>query len=1171
MVATALRRRAPLALALLLAAPPLAASWWDLHQADGRLDLEAAALHAVELVADEPAGADAVAAAGWWRRHAVNLSSPADLLDAAEGSRDAELGWALALLEGELRGRPPAGSLARAEVAGPFGVFDVLDLERFVVPGDADLPPLGTRFSDPAEPFRLQLTSLDGRVGPPQLMTASGVYLVAWTLEVAAALEGWLVVEGEGGFNLELDGVEADRRRDCGVLAPATSWYRVRLAPGRHRLRLELASRSVPWARVGLLDDDGAPLPVVLVEGGERAVTAESTVTAAAPPARAALEARLGSEETVAGLLLAAELARLRREPAAERRWLERAAKLDPESPWPHLGLAWFMLTEETGASRSADLRTAGDHLRRVREVPAAGLAARLLAVRERRVEDAERLLTELVASHGDDVRVAQLWVQEATQRGWVREAEEGLKGLVERLPSSPAVSDLRLEVLRALDRWGERTALLGELALIEPPSPARVDALASGCLSETAVGVVEALLERAEDPGFDAALIRLRAERGELAEARRLLAAARARWGTLRVFDELGLVLSADDEGRLAAALADALERSPSDLSLNTLAWRLGGEPFWQKHTVELDEVRDLWTASTEGLDSVLLLDQAVERLYPDGSSLYYYHGVSRAITPAGVRQATSLQRLPDSHLLKVRVVKPDGRVVVPPEVGADGGSLVLTGVEPGDLVEEEYVARVPATGASRRGHLPPYIYRFADTQRAFGWSEYVLLVPDGIDLRVDGLLDGLEHERSRRDDLEVLLWRSRLAPPLVPEPFAPPAQELLPWVTYGFNVSWQDVGDRVRDRALSVLRSSPELDRWAAALATPASPVEEARVLVEALFERVEAGRSMLTLGSSAGESFSDGEGNRLGILAAVLAGRGWQVDLVLARPRLLAGGHLEVPSDQTFGRPLLRASRDGQEVWFDADEDRRGVDWISSELQGGDGLLLPLSDPSSPVRLLAELPTFADDQPVERVRLRARILEDGAGHLALETVLTGAQGEQLMAQVRSLPEDRVGLLYQQMAGSLFPGATRVEGTVERTADGVTLRLALALPEACEPAGAALQCRSLLLSRPLVPALATLPQRRHPLVLAVPVRQHLELEIEPPEGWRASWRPRRLEAEWGSLVETLEQEGPVIRSVVRLELPAQRVAAEDYPRFARFCHAVDELAARPPRLERP
>ena len=61
-----------------------------------------------------------------------------------------------------------------------------------------------------------------------------------------------------------------------------------------------------------------------------------------------------------------------------------------------------------------------------------------------------------------------------------------------------------------------------------------------------------------------------------------------------------------------------------------------------------------------------VLLLDQAVERIFADGSSLYYYHGLSRANTPVGARRASVLQPLPDAHLIKVRILKPDGSVVI-------------------------------------------------------------------------------------------------------------------------------------------------------------------------------------------------------------------------------------------------------------------------------------------------------------------------------------------------------------------------------------------------------------------------------------------------------------------------------------------------------------------------
>jgi hypothetical protein len=109
---------------------------------------------------------------------------------------------------------------------------------------------------------------------------------------------------------------------------------------------------------------------------------------------------------------------------------------------------------------------------------------------------------------------------------------------------------------------------------------------------------------------------------------------------------------------------------------------------------------------------------------------------------------------------------------------------------------------------------------------------------------------------------------------------------------------------------------------------------------------------------------------------------------------------------------------------------------------------------------------------------------------------------------------------------------------------------------------------CRALVFTKPLLPILAAVPSRRYPLIMPVPVLQRNELEIVLPEGYDIEGRPRRLETRWGSVIETVERDGRRHRSVLRLELPAQTVAPEDYPEFARFCHAVDELNSRPPVL---
>ena len=1164
--------RSLLLVAALLISLPVSAGWWEVFEADASMDLVAAREAALTTLSGDAAGADAVAVATWWLANLNNLPAPEEGLASAAEGRDPELGFVLARIETELASRPPAGALLEAELAGPFGVFSTLDLERGVVPPDGELPPPNTLWKDPAVPFRVKLRPAGGRHGPPLSMAVDGVYLVAWNLVAENDITGWLVLEADGGFNLALDGRPVDRRRNCGFEDPATNWYRLALSKGAHRLRLELGSAPSPKVRVSLLDQNGFPLRGVSStdEMGNR--WASSTVESSLPPASAALADRLETGGgTARELMLAAFLARGRGDRRGELEWLEAAAAAEPESPWPAFAIARHLFLENQGGDDGEGSRRTAELLREVGEIPRSQLLERALALRERRGEDAERILEGLMQDHGDDVRILWIWVREAVSRGWAREAEESLALLEAALPGSRGVTGLRLEVLASLQRWRERGQLLRALASATPVEARWIGQLASSCLVDEALAATEALVEDVEDPDIDIQLVQLHLEGGDLESAADQLERARARWGDLRTLDELDLLLVGGDDEGLGKALEGALARNPSDLQLLTLAWRRGATSFFEAFRVEAREFaaknRDLEGDS----DVTLLLDQAVERIFPDGSSLYYYHGLTRANTPVGTRRASVLQPLPNAYLLKVRILKPDGRVVVPSNLQAGQGVITLDDVDSGDLVEEEYVAQVAATGASRHGHLPPYIYRFADPNRAFGLSEYVLLVPPEVDLQVDGNFEGLERGEQEWQGLRMLRWSAERVAPVPTEPFAPPAQDLIPWLNYGFGVTWQDVGDAVRDRLLPILDTSPDLRRWSRALLEHDDAEAAVRALVVGVVDTVEAGGGELAAGITAGESFSRRRGNRLGIIAAVLGEAGWDVDLVLTRAWTQRGRRLEVPTLDAFPAAVLRVARAGDEVWIDVREERRGVNHINPLFQGADGLVLPLTRPDQPVTLLAELPSFPNPDLVETATVRAVISPQGDARLAFKMPLRGAQAEALLERVSTVPEDRVAMVYRQMAVSIFPGADEVVGGVERVDERVMMELEMTVPEACEREGEELVCRALVLSHPLVPVLASLPERIHPLILRVPLERRLELELVEPPGWRLVDRPpRRLAADWGSVSEEFERNGRSHRSVMRLEIPAQTVEPPDYPGFARFCHAVDELTTRPPRLKR-
>ncbi|RLE25791.1 MAG: hypothetical protein DRJ65_06950 [Acidobacteria bacterium] len=1146
------------------------ATWWDVHLADSQMDLMRARTQALEIIEGDSRSPDAVAVAGWWLDTLDSLPNPGEILEITTPPINPELAFILSLIESELSAMPPAGVLGDAELSGPWGVFGRLGLERDVVPADTGLPPLGTAWNGPGTHYRVQIASDDGRIAVPPSLLLGGVALAAWTIDVTDAIDGYLVIEAQADFNLEVDGTSVDTIRFAGIDDPEVNWYRVQLAPGQHRLRVAMAPQGIASVRPSLFDSEAGP--IILSPAGAtepEPVWAPSTITPSTPPTP-----QIDTSDTAAvpELLHAAAVARLRGDTPLQKSLLDQALAMAPDEPMVHLAVGTFFLLRPTGEAPEVAAGHAAEHLRQCRSVPITGLAERLLATRQNRVEDAERLQERLIEDHPLDVRVLRLRITQAVHRGWPQEAADALVALESVLGPTESVERLRLQVLEGLEHWSEYQNVLHSLATRAPLRRDHIAQLAEGCSTELAVSLIDTLRRRVRDPGLDADRIRLllRSERPD--EARTALDQALETWGPLPHLNglDLSLTLGSADAGT-SPSIAKSLAWNPADLELLTLAWRRDAvEPFWAPYQVSVEDIAGSSSVSEEGVDVVLLLDQAVERVFPDGSSLYYYHGLSKALTPAGARQASALEQMSGAVRITLAIIKPDGRKIVPAEITPTSRGISMGEVEAGDLIEEEYVAPVPAISPNVPGHLSPYVYRFADSVRAFGWSEYILVHPSNIDLGIEGLFTGLEVTTESHGDLTVRKWRAKDVPATPDEPFGPPIQELLPWVTYGFGVDWVTVGDNLRNRMIPVVRATRELRHFAEQNLKGESPTDQMRSLVSALLDTVKAGNAILDLSVSAGAALSRGQGNRLGVLAAMLLSADWEVDLALSRPAPFAGTHLGVPSADAFNLPLLRARQGSSEIWIDLQEETSGVDHLSPILQGSDALMLPLSDPDAEAFLLSELPTFPNPHLEEHTALEAVINADGGAEVVFTMWLQDAQATRFSENLRSVPSDRRDMVFSRLASGLFPGAENVRGEVLQHNERLEVRFLMDLPDACVETGATLQCRGLVSASALAPVLASLSERRQPLVIQLPILRREDVVIQPPRGWKARRPARRLSTSWGLVKETIENIQGHQRSTLNLEIPAVTVAPESYPEFARFCRAVDELISRPPRFER-
>ncbi len=1167
------------------------ATWWDVRLADAQMDLGRARTQALKVVEGNSRSPDAVAAAAWWLGTLDSLPNPGEILEIATPPINPELAFVLGLIESELVAMPPAGVLIDAEISGPWGAFGRLDLERDVVPPDIGLPPLGTPWNGPGTHYRVRIASEDGRIAVPPSLLLGGVVLTAWTIDVTDAVDGYLVVEAQADINLEVDGTSVDRIRFAGIDDPEVNWYRMQLAPGRHRLRVAMAPQGLASVRLSLFDSEAGPIILSPADPTEHEPAwAPSTVTPGSPPTP---NIDPPGEGTAPELLRAVAVARLRGDAPLQKVLLDQALAVAPDEPMVHLAAGTFSLLEPTGEAPEVASGHAAEHFRRCRQLPITGLAERLLATRQNRIEDAERLQEQLIEDHPSDVRVLRLRITQAVHRGWPQEAADALEALERVLGPTESVERLRLQVLEGLEHWAEYQDVLHSLATRAPLRRGHIAQLAEGCSTNSAITLIDRLRRRVRDPDLDADRIRLllRSERHD--EARTALDQALATWGILPNLSGLDLSLtlgSADDHdpqpmpagaetgplptsasAEAGPSIAQALARYPADLDLLTLAWRRGTiEPFWAPYQAHAADVAGTSSVSEEGIDIVLLLDQAVERVFADGSSLYYYHGLSKALTPTGARQASALEQMPDAVRITLAIIKPDGRKIVPAEITPTSRGISLGEVEAGDMVEEEYVAAVPAISPNVPGHLSPYVYRFADSDRAFGVSEYILLHPPEIDLAVEGLFTGLETTTGSHGGLTVRKWRAKDVPATPDEPFGPPTQELLPWVTYGFGIDWETVGDNLRNRLIPVVRPTQKLRHFAERHLEGKTPTDQVRSLVSALLDTVEAGNAILDLGVSAGTALSRGQGNRLGVLAALLLGADWEVDLGLSRPAPFAGTHLGVPSADAFTLPLLRARRGSTEIWIDLHEETSGVDHLSPILQGSDALMLPLSDPYADVFILSDLPKFPNPHLEEHTRLEAVIDTDGDAEVIFTMWLRDAQATRFAENLRSVPADRRDTVFGRLASGLFPGAENVRGEILHHDERLEVRFLMNLPDACVATGTTMECRGLNSASEFAPVLASLSERRQPLVLQLPILRREEVVIQAPPGWEADRPARRLSTSWGRVDETIENIEGHQRSTLILEIPAVTVTPEDYPEFARFCRAVDELISRPPHFER-
>jgi hypothetical protein len=1093
---------------------------------------------------------------------------------AAFRARVARLAAAEALgdLDQLVRLRGENGAVTAYSLAGPFGTLHAFDLSRPFAPEEGTLPAEAIAPLQGAPRPTRPLTLPDGMVTLEGEPTEGDVHYLAAEVTLERGGRYLAVLGGSTSLRAWLDGTPLAERRAFSARAPGQLVQPVTLTAGRHVLVLKVTRGGGRASLVAsLCREDGAPsdlraravpvgplppaapgpwpapgftpasLAAALEPGGlalSRLLAARDAMTGDLESAKALLEEGLARHPASAPLRAARgaahavdptqdeQLARGR----AEAAW-RAALALDPGEAEARLSLADLVRRSDRAADAEPVLAALPEAA--ARRAPA--LAVRARVALDRGLAEEAEALAEASRAAGGSCEALKLLVDQAGRRNAVaREAE-----LTGELAACRGGKD---RLIRLLEQRGDPAAVLEAL---EPARRARPLSISQALQRSSALAAQgdHAAAARALEPLLaawprSAPLLKAAADQLEWAGD---AAGARA-------FRERALLSDGGDLTlRRALALGDGAELLADvaeDGRAALAAYRAAGVK--------------------EVAGSALVLDASAVELHRGGALTERVHQIIRVLDQEAVDRYGELSAPGGAQVLALRTLKADGRVLEP-EGGEGKGTASLSGLEPGDYVELEYLRSARGSQAARM--LVADNFYFATPGASMFRSTYLVRAPLGLGLVADAHhLPAPEVRREGR--FEVVRVERVGVPALVPEPASPALPEFAPFLHAGVGGGREAVQLALADAVLERSAATLEVRALAASIRAAAGPKAGPEALARAAYTRV---RELVvgngsSLGEEASQVLSRGRGSRLMLLAAALQELGLPARLALLRSPSADQTDYRIPGPGLWSYPVIRLALPDGPRWLDPALRQQPFGALAERALDAEALVLPM--PGEPPEV-TRTPALNGGPDGRLMVLEVKLAADGSAEVRGVDSYQGALGASAKAGFERLDETARRQAVEQLLARGFRGLRLSELTIDGELDPeapLAIRWSGTVAGLAHDAGGAVVVDAPLLQLRLGARHVQLAARTTPLLVEASERATLRLTISPPPGQSArAAPPERLQTPFGSFARSDRVEGGALVREDRLELPRGRVAPADYAAFGAFCGAVDAIQARP------
>lgn len=1104
----------------------------------------------------------------WWSRHAFE-EAEANLLD---------------------RAATQYGCAREIRLAGPFGHNVSSDRWRSF-PAEAPGPWPQRWAPDPqraATPHVLKVERQGCTVRTDE-PTAPGIFYAEATLDAPAAREVIIAVQGALAVWIDDHPVLVRDPRKWGVWPKFG--VQVRLEEGRHRVVARLAE---PDTSMRVLKVDGTPaLDVKTLPSGASTYTSKKPEQPAdpnvldafiTPPARAHKK----SEETPPDAtlsFLAAHLAGI------EGQYDVASVLLEPLHADQEKATALALATAATFAEKDpifpeTDARDLGRLLRE----KASGKDPQLFFPKlwlvvdkaDKGMPDAARAVRAMVDEFPEVPEVLRVLSSLYARLGWRAERAQATKTLVERFPQDRGALEAAIGILEEQGKTKEADELAKRLRDLYPDSEIELDRALlrkdwKAALAELArLGkrrpdrrdiadrVASVLVRAGQQPDPVAAIERALKRNPRDGSARLSLADAR---------------FAAGDRGALRAALATALSQGAGDGELRSAIELVEGMTELEPYRIDGRAVIAEYEKDTRPLDGTAarVLDYSALWIHSDGSARMLEHELVRVQSQEAIGKLAE-QRVPaNALLLRMRVIKKDGTVLEPERVEGKP-TITMPHLEIGDYIETENVTTQESDGEGGKRYLGPHWF-FREADIAYWRSEFVVIAPKDRPLVLETTGAVPAPAVAESGPLVVRKWRVDRSPAAPVEPSSVPVQEFLPSVRVGWGLTQEGQLARMLDATVDDLPRDPRLSRIASRIAAdvPKSDTrEQARRLYRWIVANVEDGRETDGRRVVVGKT-----GSRAAGFLYLARALGLPVEVAVTRDRLRPRDEGPLSTALSFNQVVLRMSgpcRPGAQratpttlgdegqtcappLWFTVADKYAPFGFLPAELRGQPAVRLVTGFP----REVTEAGGSVDGIVYEGT---ADLRADGSAILEIDQRFVGRVAIGVRATVEQLPEEQLSRVVEsRLLARALPGARLMSLTVVDKDDldkPVTFRMKVEVSDFARRRGDALALKPPLTMK--IAPLAALETRQTPMLLPEATHTEVRLVIKLPQGATIAAPPRAEDIKDGErLVRVADAVAQGTLRIDRtIDIPAGRVAPEEYAGFRKFTLAADEATGR-------